>query len=370
LYVGGNLIVSNVSYEYQEIITTTELVKGNLVAAAGTASTSTNTGALVVVGGAGVEGNLYITNTGDVSANIGRLHNANIAINANLGAFQTFVIGNLTIRDNNIIDLSANLGTIYLGNISTQANLGTIYLGNISTQANLGTIYLGNISTQANLGAFQIYANSKIGTNPNSNIVAISTDPSTSIDTGAIVTRGGVGIAGNLNVGEAITASGNINANSGALSDGVTTGALTVNGGAGITGRLYIGDGIFSYGNVTISSTVASDSPTTGALVVQGGVGIAGNLTVGSRVHSDLIPAIDDTYDLGAPLFRWRDLNLSGDAAIAGETSIGGDLYVTGVSTSDSVATNYIDVAGTVSATYLSGTLTTAVQTNITLDKS
>ena len=338
LYVGGNLIVSNVSYEYREVISTTELVQGNLVAAAGTVSTSTNTGALVVVGGAGVEGNLYITNTGDVSANIGRLHNANIAINANLGAFQTFVIGNLTIRDNNIIDLSANLGTIYLGNISTQANLG----------------------------AFQKYANTKIGTNPNSNIVAISTDPSTSIDTGAIVTLGGVGIAGNLNVGEAITASGNIKANSGALSDGVTTGALTVNGGAGITRRLYVGDGIFSYGNVTITSTLASDSPTTGALVVQGGVGISGNLTVGSRVHSDLIPAIDATYDLGAPLFRWRDLYLSGDASIAGETSIGGDLYVTGVSTSDSIATNNIDVSGTIAATYLSGTLTTAVQTNIT----
>lgn len=59
LYVGGNLVVSNVSYEYREVITTTETVQGNIVAASGTASTNTSTGALVVSGGAGISGNVY-----------------------------------------------------------------------------------------------------------------------------------------------------------------------------------------------------------------------------------------------------------------------------------------------------------------------
>ena len=344
LYVGGNLIVSNVSYEYQEIITTTELVQGNLVAAAGTASTSTNTGALVVVGGAGISGSLFITNTDDVSANIGRLYNANIAINANLGASQVYA----------------------------NANIGTLYLGNISTQANLGTLYLGNISTQANLGAFQIYANSKIGTNPNSNIVALSTDPSTSIDTGALVVKGGVGVAGNVNIGDILIASGNIVANSGTSSTSIDTGALVVIGGAGIGEDLNIGGITVASGNILARAGTTSTNTTTGALVVVGGAAISGNVNIGGnlgieqRIFGNLIPAIDDIYDLGAPLFRWRDLYLSGDVEIAGETSIGGDLYVAGISTSDSVATNNIDVAGTVSATYLSGTLTTAVQTNIT----
>jgi hypothetical protein len=44
---------------------------GNVTANSGTVSTSTTTGALVVVGGVGVSGALYIANTGDVSANLG-----------------------------------------------------------------------------------------------------------------------------------------------------------------------------------------------------------------------------------------------------------------------------------------------------------
>jgi hypothetical protein len=231
---------------------------------------------------------------------------------------------------------------------------------------------LGNISTQANLGAFQIYANSKIGTNPNSNIVALSTDPSTSIDTGALVVKGGVGVAGNVNIGDSLIASGNIVANSGTNSTTVNTGALVVIGGAGISDDLNIGGIIVTDGNILAKAGTTSTNTTTGALVVVGGAGISGNVNIGGnlgieqRIFGNLIPAIDDTYDLGAPLFRWRDLYLSGDVAIAGETSIGGDLYVAGVSTSDSVATNNIDVAGTVSANFLDGTLTTAVQTNIT----
>ena len=324
LYVGGNLIVSNVSYEYREVISTTQLVQGNIVAASGTSSTSVDTGALVVVGGAGVSGSLFITNTNDVSANIGNLHLGNLALNANLGSFQTFVLGNLTVRDNNIIDINANLG------------------------------------------AFQTYANSKIGSNPNSNIVVVSTDPSTSIVTGAIVTLGGVGVAGNLNVGETVIASGNIVANSVTSSTTINTGALVVKGGAGVNGNVYIGESLNAAGNIVAASVAASTNTTTGALVVAGGVGIGGNLTLGGRVHSDLIPAINNLYDLGAPLFKWRDLYLAGDVSIDGETSIGGDLYVTGVSTSDSVATNSLEVAGTLTAQFLAGTLTTAVQTNIT----
>jgi len=344
LYVGGNLIVSNVSYEYQEIITTTELVQGNLVAAAGTASTSTNTGALVVVGGAGISGALFITNTDDVSANIGRLYNANIAINANLGASQFYA----------------------------NANIGTLYLGNISTQANLGTLYLGNISTQANLGAFQIYANSKIGTNPNSNIVAVSTDSSTSIDTGALVIKGGVGVAGNVNIGDILIASGNIVANSGTNSTTIDTGALVVIGGAGISDDLNIGGFTIAGGNVLAKAGTTSTNTTTGALVVVGGAGISGNVNIGGnlgineRIFGNLIPAVNSIYDIGAPFYKWRDFYISGDASIDQQLEVGGDLYVTGIATSDSVSTNSADVAGTVTAQFLSGTITTAVQTNIT----
>ena len=342
LYVGGNLIVANVSYEYREVITTTELVQGNLVAAAGTGSTNTTTGALVVVGGAGISGALFITNTNDVSANIGLLHNANIAVNANLGAYQTYA--------------NANIGTLFLGNASTNANLGAY-------QNWANTV----LSTSAGgLTNFQTYANTKLGSNPGSNIVPISTDQSYSIDTGAIVVLGGIGVAGNVNVGQTVVAEGNIVANSNTESTNVTTGALVVVGGAGISGNVNVGQTVVAQGNIVAGSGTVSLDTTTGALVVIGGAGISGNLSLNGRVRGDLIPTNDITYDIGAPVFRWNDLYLGGDFRVDGEGIIGGGLTVTGTVTASQVAADNIEASDTLSATYIAGTLTTAVQTNIT----
>jgi hypothetical protein len=341
LYVGGNLIVSNVSYEYREVITTTETVLGNIIAASGTVSSSVNTGALVVVGGAGVSGSLFITNTGDVSANIGLLHNANIAIGANLGAYQIYA--------------NANIGTLHLGNISTNANLGAF-----------------QIYANANVGAFQQYANTKIGSNSNSNIVAVSTEPSTSIDTGAVVVLGGVGIAGNLNVGNTIIASGNIVANSNVGSTSTDTGALVVIGGVGIEENLFVGGDVTTSGNLIVESGSTSTSSETGALVIVGGAGVSGNINIGGnlsiaqRIFSDAIPGISSIYDLGAPLFRWRDLHLSGDYQVSGDGIIDGGLTVGGLIASNGLAADNLDISGTVTATNISGTLITPVQTNIT----
>lgn len=59
LTVGGNLTVQNISYTNQEIITTTEITQGNLVANSGVESDSNVTGALVVRGGIGASGNVF-----------------------------------------------------------------------------------------------------------------------------------------------------------------------------------------------------------------------------------------------------------------------------------------------------------------------
>ena len=69
LIVGGNLTVAGtVTFTNSVIETSTEtvlgveIVGGNLVANSGVASTSTTTGALVVVGGAGISGNVFVGN--------------------------------------------------------------------------------------------------------------------------------------------------------------------------------------------------------------------------------------------------------------------------------------------------------------------
>ena len=74
LYVGGNLNVAgtvtftnSVVQTQTELVLGTEIVGGNLIANSGTVSTNTSTGALVVVGGAGISGNLNVG--GNISAN-------------------------------------------------------------------------------------------------------------------------------------------------------------------------------------------------------------------------------------------------------------------------------------------------------------
>jgi hypothetical protein len=82
-----------------------------------------------------------------------------------------------------------------------------------SIDANIGTLFLGNASTNANLGAFQAYANTKIGNNSNGNLVVVATTTSTDTTTGALVVGGGAGIAGNAYVGGNIVVTSNASAN-------------------------------------------------------------------------------------------------------------------------------------------------------------
>lgn len=209
-------------------------------------STSTTTGAIVVTGGVGIGGNLNILNTGDVSANIGTLFLGNASTNANLGAFQTF----------------SN------SNAATQA-----------TSIN---------SINANLGAYQTYANTKIGTNTNSNLVVIATTTSTSTTTGALVVAGGAGFGGNIYSGSGIyTTNGVYWAGNGVAftsNPGGTNGQLQFNnsttfGGANIQFTS-------ANGNLIVTSVTSSTSANTGALVALGGAGFGGNVYSGNRLYT------------------------------------------------------------------------------------
>ena len=59
-----------------------------------------------------------------------------------------------------------------------------------------------------------------------------------------------------------------------------TTGALVVRGGVGIAGPAIID------GNIVAASPIPSTSTTTGALVVSGGVGVGGNIVAGGNVSA------------------------------------------------------------------------------------
>ena len=83
--------------------------------------------------------------------------------------------------------------------------------------------------------------------------------------------------------------------------------------------------------NFYVSGTVGSKGTSVrGATVFGGDLVVSGSTTIGT-VAGDLLPSIDDTYDLGSASLAWQDLFLEGDitltdagtiAAIAGDLSI------------------------------------------------
>lgn len=157
-------------------------------------------------------------------------------------------------------------------------------------------------------------------TMPNLNLT--NTTESTSLTTGAIISAGGAGIAGN------VYAKG-LRVTEATASTSVTTGAAVITGGMGVSGNLYAKD-------VKATATTASTSVSTGALVVSGGAGVAGNL------YAKDIKATNTTASTSTT---------TGALTVAGGVGVAGTLYaneekVVASTASTSVATGAMVVAG------------------------
>ena len=127
-------------------------------------------------------------------------------------------------------------------------------------------------------------------------------------------------------------------------------GNADVDGTVNVQGATTLQDSLAVTSNVTVG----------GNLTVTGSATIAGNLTFGDAatdtvsfaadVNSNLLPAADDTYDLGATGAEWRNLYIDGTANIdtaAVDTANVGTLSVSGNGT----VTGDLTVNGSINAT-------------------
>ena len=135
-------------------------------------------------------------------------------------------------------------------------------------------------------------------------------------------------------------------------------GNADVDGTVNVQGATTLQDSLAVTSNVTVG----------GNLTVTGSATIAGNLTFGDAatdtvsfaadVNSNLLPAADDTYDLGATGAEWRNLYIDGTANIdtaAVDTANVGTLSVSGNGT----VAGSLTVTGGINAT-ITGTASTA----------
>ena len=254
-------------------------------------STTTQTGSLQVVGGAGVGKSLTVGNTATVQSTLFNLTAATgnaIYTPGGIGAKYLSIDTNGYINGSPIVTV-ANIGA-YAYNGGYVANAIII---NSTTNATAAL----NTGSLVNYGGAAITKDVYVGGIVNIASVAANT---TTIANNALSVAGGIGAntlyiatAGYIGTSPIITAAninsfsgGTINAaltiNNATQSVSTTTGALIVqNGGLGLGGNIYTG-GYAAIG-VNYGQAGTLGNTATGSLQVFGGAGINGNLTVASQ---------------------------------------------------------------------------------------
>lgn len=270
-------------------------VSGQANIGSGTASTSIETGALVVSGGIGVTGNINCSRLTTSVVNTGNIQIGSQAQKAtivyNTATARTYTIPN---AGSNADFVMTNGNQSILG-IKNFSNLRTDYIynaggaGMIQFIAGYGTTIHDSVSIRQNLTVWlDVEMRGNVDVNGRQNIK--SSQLSSSTNTGALVVLGGVGIGGNINAGGAVN---KLTANTSSAS--TNTGTLVVTGGVGVgeninAGGIVTAAGVGVTGNLVVQGTTPSTATGTGSFVLSGGASIGGNLHVGGGVFAANLP--------------------------------------------------------------------------------
>jgi len=264
-----------------------------------TASTSTNSGALTVVGGVGIGGDVFIGGITNVSKNV-------------IPTDNTISLGTLA---NPFADL-------YLG--PNSLNIDTIKFSGVGSTLTFSSTYG---STVINAGA----------------AILTTTTNATNTTSGALQVLGGAGIRGNVWIGGNETVLGNLEVRGDITTNKTTFNLLndtasTINfAGAGTAITIGTTTGYTEIKNATtITSITSSISTNSGALQVRGGVGIVENLNVGGDTVLQALTATITTVT---------------SITVHGPASVDGILTVTEGSNSNATNNGAVRISGGVGIT-------------------
>ena len=276
--------------------------------------TTPTSGALTVFGGAGITGNLIVTSTSTSS-------------NTSTGAL--VVAGGVGIGGSARIDASLDVA-------KQQVQVNGI-TGAMNVRSTLDVT-----ATSTASGALTVAGGIGIG----GNVVLTSAATSSTTSTGALVVAGGVGIGGSVHIDASLNVAKQqvqVNGITGAMNVRST---LDVNYAATDTGALTVAGGIGIGGNVVLSNTTDSTDNQSGALVVKGGVGISGNTFVGGMFKVDQDTILQSTLWVENVLPATLAAPFEGSVKISGGVGIAGNLILKSTSMSSNTSTGVLVVSG------------------------
>ena len=316
LYVGGTLrIVSNIG------------------------TTSTSAGSLQVLGGAGISENLVVAGQAKI-AGITTITNLTNAISTTTGALQ--VAGGASIGG----DLRVQ-GTIYgvagvSGVTTTASNIALGTAGQVPYQQAPGVTNFFGPGT----GGDVLVSNGTAAPNYQNTLTLASLTAASSTLTGALQVRGGVGIGGNVYIGQDLDIAGG-DITSALTSFNILPNNVTTLNLGGSASALTLGNttGFTAVRNqLTVTNTTNAINATSGALRVQGGAGIELDLYVGGRAILTQVSTVTDVTN--ATSTATGAFQVRGGAGIGRDLWVGGTIFgnVTGAAASS--ATSVISTSG------------------------
>jgi hypothetical protein len=373
VFVGGKITAQQLTIEYTTITSVSTVIDDITTIKNATQTTSTNTGALLVWGGVGIGGGMFVGGTVTATNFVGNFSGvANTATNLAGGA-------------TNSLPYQTNTGTtafIAIGSSGyfLQSNgpsvapswtaLSGVTAGSATTATNLAGGTTGAIPYQSTTGTTTFIGIGNTGTLLQSN--------------GTTATWANTAT---MSVGLAVTATNIANGQAGQLhyqtAPGVTAFIST-----GTIGNVAVSSGIngIAYQNtLTLTGTTVSASTTTGALTVAGGVGVGGSLYASNLYDSDnrvvtrVTPngstyiGIDTITSVGtATTFTVKNLGVQqniGTTFIGVSTSTG-SVYITNLGVQQNIGTTYIGVSTSTGSVYITNlgvqTLTAGTDTAVT----
>ena len=342
---GGVGIGENLNVGGDATVSGSLLVTGNISSTGGAVtftntldSTSPTTGSVIVAGGVGIAKSLFVGST----ANSTSIGTGGVVLSGGLGVALDFNLGgNQTLAGTNPL-LTFNNSGLAIPSFATRS-VGTkvLYYDSLSpTSADFATgmdtdVLWNSVPVNADTNSFAWYGGTTLAMSLNGiGVMALmGTVDATSSTTGALQVSGGVGVARNLFVGQAldigttsyfrggvtaatnVTVGGLLSSTNSTNSTAPNNGAIATAGGLGVVLNANIGQNLSVGGNFSVTGTstltgavsildsTESTSITTGSLVTAGGLGVG------------------------------RSANIGGPLVVNGTTTINGNLYVSGITT-------------------------------------